>query len=210
MLSRKLKFLGTEGQNYVFGGPVLCYTILGHVWFFANLWAVAPQLLLSTGLSRQEYWSGLSFPTPGDLSNPGIESESPAMQLIYLPCELPEKSFLEASGHLFLLPLRGWCVFHYIKSFRMINPGVWPSTRAAKRAAPSTLSVGKAGLSPSHHLSLFVSQSWKQQLRFLRLSLACLSDYSCDGTFHQISHPSSVWYCLGFHFHTWFSRLWWL
>ena len=36
---------------------------------------------LSVGLSRQEYWSGLPFPSPGDLPNPGIEPESPALQV---------------------------------------------------------------------------------------------------------------------------------
>ena len=41
-------------------------------------WIVAHQALLSMGLFRQEYWSGLPFPTPRDLPNPGIEPESPA------------------------------------------------------------------------------------------------------------------------------------
>ena len=44
---------------------------------------------LSVGLSRQEYWSGLPFPSPGDLPNPGIEPESPALQVDTLPSEQP-------------------------------------------------------------------------------------------------------------------------
>ena len=44
----------------------------------ATPWTVARQAPLSVGFSRQEFWSGLPFPTPGDLSNPGIEPESPA------------------------------------------------------------------------------------------------------------------------------------
>ena len=47
----------------------------------ATLWTVAHQAPLSMGLPRQEYWSGLSFPPPGDLPDPGIEPvyfESPA------------------------------------------------------------------------------------------------------------------------------------
>ena len=40
---------------------------------FVTLWTVAPQAPLSMGVFRQEYWSGLSFPSPGDLSDPGIE-----------------------------------------------------------------------------------------------------------------------------------------
>ena len=43
------------------------------------------------GLSGQEYWSGLPFPSPGDLSDPGIELGSPARQAVSLPTELQEK-----------------------------------------------------------------------------------------------------------------------
>ena len=46
------------------------------VRFFATLFTVARQASLSMGLSRQEYWSGLPFPSPGDIPNPGIEAES--------------------------------------------------------------------------------------------------------------------------------------
>jgi len=41
------------------------------------------------GLSRQEYWSGLPFPSPGDLPNPGIEPRSPTLQADALTSELP-------------------------------------------------------------------------------------------------------------------------
>ena len=43
-----------------------------------TIWIVAHQAPLSMGFSRQEYWSGLPFPPPGDLPNPGIELLSPA------------------------------------------------------------------------------------------------------------------------------------
>ena len=46
------------------------------VWLFATPRTVAHQALLSRGFSRQEYWSGLPFPTPGDLLDPGIERTS--------------------------------------------------------------------------------------------------------------------------------------
>ena len=45
---------------------------------FATLWTVALQAPLSMGLSRQEYWSGLPLPPPGDLPDPGTEPASPA------------------------------------------------------------------------------------------------------------------------------------
>ena len=53
-------------------------TVLGRVQFFAASWAVAHQAPPSMGFSRQDYWSGLPFPTPGDLPDPGNKSVSPA------------------------------------------------------------------------------------------------------------------------------------
>ena len=50
---------------------------LGHVQLFATPWAAACQDPPSIEFSRQEYWSGLPFPTPGDLSNPGIKPTPP-------------------------------------------------------------------------------------------------------------------------------------
>ena len=47
---------------------------------FATQWTVAHQGPLSMGFSSQEYWSGLPFPFPGDLPDPGIEPRSPALQ----------------------------------------------------------------------------------------------------------------------------------
>ena len=47
---------------------------------FMTPWTVARQAPLSMGFSRQEYWSGLPFPPPGDLPDPGIELPSPALQ----------------------------------------------------------------------------------------------------------------------------------
>ena len=54
---------------------------LSHVQLFATPWTVAPQAPPSMGFSRQEYWSGLPFPSPGDLPDPGIKRRSPALQL---------------------------------------------------------------------------------------------------------------------------------
>ena len=49
-----------------------------------TLWTVAHQAPLSMGFPRQEYWSRLLVPSPGDLPDPGIESESPALVRIYI------------------------------------------------------------------------------------------------------------------------------
>ena len=53
---------------------------LSCVWLFAAPWTIAHQAPPSVEFSRQEYWSGLPFPSPGDLPVPGIEPGSPAMQ----------------------------------------------------------------------------------------------------------------------------------
>ena len=63
---------------------------LSHVQLFGTTCTAAYQALPSMG-SRQEYWSGLPFPSPGDLPNPGIEPGSPALQADALPSELPGK-----------------------------------------------------------------------------------------------------------------------
>ena len=54
----------------------LCCAVLSRVQLSATPWTVAHQAPLSMGFPRQEYWSGLPFPSPGDLPNPGIKPMS--------------------------------------------------------------------------------------------------------------------------------------
>ena len=63
----------------------VCVLLLSHVWLFVTPWTIARQATLSMAFPRQEYWSGLLFPFPGDLPNPGIEPRSPALQAGSLP-----------------------------------------------------------------------------------------------------------------------------
>ena len=65
---------------------------LSCVRLFVTPWSVAYQALPPKGFSRQEYWSGLPFLSPGDLPIPGIEPGSPALQADALLAEPPEKS----------------------------------------------------------------------------------------------------------------------
>ena len=71
-----------------------------------NLWTVACQAPLTIGFSRQEHWSGLPFPSPGDLPDPGNESTSPVLQADFLPTELRGKTYTvglyDVANHLFL------------------------------------------------------------------------------------------------------------
>ena len=74
-------------------GPKYCkrkkVKSFGYAWLFAIPWTVACQPPPSTGFSRQEYWSGLPFPSPGDLPDPGIEPWSPTLQADSLSSEPP-------------------------------------------------------------------------------------------------------------------------
>ena len=63
---------------------------LSCVRLFVTPWTAGHQAPLSMGFSRQEYWSGLPFPSPGDLPNPGIEPKSPALQADALTSEPSE------------------------------------------------------------------------------------------------------------------------
>ena len=67
---------------------------------FETPWTVAYQGPLSMGFSRQEYWSGLPFPSPGDLPNPGIKPGSPELQADALSFEPPEKKAKSTANQL--------------------------------------------------------------------------------------------------------------
>ena len=83
---------GGEGET-TSEGSIEMYTLkvkvksLSRVRLFATPWTVAYQAPPSMGFSRQECWSGLLFPSPGDLPDPGIEPRSPALQADALPSE---------------------------------------------------------------------------------------------------------------------------
>ena len=67
---------------------------LSRVPLFATPWMIAHQASPSMGFSRQEYWGGLPFPSPGDLPDPGIKPTSPALEAHALTSEPPGKPLL--------------------------------------------------------------------------------------------------------------------
>ena len=71
----------------------------GSLWLFATPWTVTYQATLTMGFSRQDCWSALPFPSPGDLPDPGIEPRSPALQADALPSEPPGKPWREWHHH---------------------------------------------------------------------------------------------------------------
>ena len=84
-----------------------------HVQLSVTPGTVAHQVLPSTGFSRQEYWSGLPCPPPGDLPNPGIEFASPAWQVDSLPLSHPGSPKIEFTSilNIFKLKFDLICVF---------------------------------------------------------------------------------------------------
>ena len=76
---------------------MLCCSVMSDS--FAMPWTVAHKAPLSMGFSRQEYWSGVPFPSAGDLSHPGTKPRSPALQADSLPSEpLGKPRILELKG----------------------------------------------------------------------------------------------------------------
>ena len=69
----------------------MCSQSLGHVPLFETPRTITRQAPLSMGFPKQQYWSELPIPPPGDLTNPGTEPKSPALQEDSLPTEPPGK-----------------------------------------------------------------------------------------------------------------------
>ena len=91
--------------------------LLSHVQLFTTPWTVAHQAPLSIGFSRQEYRTRLPFPTPGDLSDPGIKPESPALAGRFFTTEPPGKP---KPPWMTKINSRGWYLHrpsHVISSF---------------------------------------------------------------------------------------------
>ena len=90
---KKSYYIDIIGLFYQEGACVLC-----NVWLFVTLWTVAHQAPLSIGFSRQEFWSGLPFPTPGGLPDLGIQPlfpVSPELAGGFLTIEPPGKPLQE-------------------------------------------------------------------------------------------------------------------
>jgi len=76
---------------------------LSRVWLFETPWTVTHQAPPPMEFSRQEYWSGLPFPSPRDLSDPGIEPRSPTSWADALMSEPPGNQEMNMKGFLFII-----------------------------------------------------------------------------------------------------------
>ena len=127
-----------------------------------NPWTVAHQASPSMGFSRQEYWSGLPFPSPGDLPNPGIELRSPALRadsLLAEPQGKPKNTGVGSSSllqEIFLTQELNWALLHCRHIlYQLSYPGSPKVTLFLK--AFYLLIFGCSGSSLLHSLSLVVA-----------------------------------------------------
>ena len=133
---------------------------LSRIRLFATPWTVAYQAPPSMGFSRQECWSGLPFPSPGDLPDPGIEPGSPTLQADALLSEPPGKQSTfkvkpcpqrgaRASG-LTLSGRGNWCLSEYgttHESSSLVSMFNWPPPEVRREGRD--FFPDKAGVQPS-------------------------------------------------------------
>ena len=114
-----------------------------------TVWPVAHQAPLSMGFSRQEYWSGLPFPSPGDLADPGIEPGSPALQADSLLSEPPGKPTV---GHcVYLITVCIWisnsCTQAIVWESLTLNQCMASNRKASPRSGLVTVESGNVAVS---------------------------------------------------------------
>ena len=120
---------------------------LSHVRLFATPWTVAYQAPPSMGFSRQECWSGLPFPSPGDLPDPGIEPGSPTLQADTLPSKPPgnqtwDQIHVSCIGRQILYHwVIGEAPWHHVDSLKYSWTGVFTSWKSANTTQISHLFI---------------------------------------------------------------------
>ena len=145
--------------------------LLSRVWLFATPRTVAYQAPPSMGFSRQEYCSGVPFPSPGDLPNPGIEPRSPALQANTLTSEPPGKP----------QPLGQRWKIHSTTGMRgghTTRAPTMPEHEENQMWAKSIWKINKTILSQQG------SSVWRGQLLFY-----------CPAFFLHLSHDSTLFVC---------------
>ena len=129
--------------------------LLSRVWLFATPWT-AHQAPLSMGFSRQEYWSGLPFPPPGDLPNPGIKPRSPALQADALTSEPPglisNFIFSNSNSHTDATSERPWdCMSQIVGPFSAQYSFFSASVNCPHNAAGTRLNAQTCAAKPTGH-----------------------------------------------------------
>jgi len=137
-----------------------------------TLWTVAHQALQSMEFSRQENWSGLPFPSPGDLHNPGIELGSPALQVDSLPTEPPRKP-LNTHKHTHTHTHSDHPTCEILVPWPEIEPilsavKAQSSKHRTAREFPSVITLWS-----QYHPNLTTGNHWSSQHNVLEIHLSC-------------------------------------
>ena len=145
--------------------------LLSCVWLFATPWTVAHQAPWSLGFSRQECWSGLPFPSPGHLPDPGIKPRSPILRADALPSEPPGKPTPWTSPRAQIeVILSGWkkMIFPLAESYE------WIETSQAEEWVGENINV-KSGMVSWKNL-IWCSGKWVTwfQIRVYRRAIAMI------------------------------------
>ena len=135
-----------------------------------TLWTVALQAPLSMGFSRQEYWSGLPFPSPRDLSNPGIEPRSSALQVDSLPSELPGKPPKEFHLIFKLISEKFPLILCLPAKSHELWPWPWVSSRFRVSPGAASLSLMRQGCTKCLYILCFLSSFFSWSFFFFFLS----------------------------------------
>ena len=138
---------------------------------FDTLWTIAHQAPLSLGFPRQEYWSGLPFPSPGDLSDPGIEPMSPALQADFLPLShlgspsnylLKTKKSFKRKVFVPSLPLSQ--TTHTLQQIRWVLTSkalcIWTKSPRVSCFSSSTVLASSFAVAPCEFFSRFSGRGW--------------------------------------------------
>ena len=158
----------------------MCAKLLGRVQLLAILWTVAHQASLSTGFSRQEYWSGLSCPPSGDLPHPGIEPmslKSPALAGRFFTTSTTWETLFYGSLDLLLIrqPPRS--------AIRKITPILIPfplpsSTAASKTNIVSLFYAENSKQFMSSLPGVLVADTWRRWVSYIHKAVSGTSLWS--------------------------------
>ena len=152
--------------------------LLNRVRLFVTPWTVAYQAPPSMGFSRQECWSGLPFPSPGDLPDPGIKPGFPALQADTLPSEPPEEAICGAQNP-------GWQ-----KNWTILESTVWATTSAlvptVGRGRKKVFRAKGAGLGTCCHSGLNIKHA-HSIIPDCHLQEHVQTPYRAPCTFHGLS-----------------------
>ena len=162
--------------------------LLSRVWLFATPWTTACQPPLFVRFSRQEYWSGLPFPSPGDLPDPRIELRSLALQADSLPPRKPWYPLVPDIVNSKLELLRWW-----IRDWPLLLSLAPPLTPCEAPWITSQNVECSGNTSRNHPQSLSSPSSQFYRWRNLSREFRCLrlTQWSCWGLGWGSWHPHS-------------------